>query len=95
MAPHYSVGLCAYDAGGEAFDTGSGPWAFSASNRASLWPEDLPALACYSPCSRDMMASVLEDLSNLPQKVTAGELNDEDAAPFAEVDGGHGDATTA
>ncbi|MGB9273882.1 MAG: hypothetical protein WCC08_01465 [Terrimicrobiaceae bacterium] len=40
---------------------------------------------------RDMMASVLEDLSNLPQKVTAGELNDEDAAPFAEDDVGNGD----
>ena len=34
---------------------------------------------------KDMMTAVLEDLADMPQRVTAGELNgDEDAAPFAE-----------
>ena len=38
---------------------------------------------------RDMMTSVLEDLADLPQKVTAGELvGDEDVAPLREVDRG-------
>ena len=39
---------------------------------------------------RDMITSVLEEISDLPQKVTAGELND-DVASAREIDGGNGD----
>ena len=39
---------------------------------------------------REMMTNVLEEISTLPQKVTAGELND-DVAPAREIDGGNGD----
>ena len=39
---------------------------------------------------RDMMTSVLEEISDLPERVTAGELND-DVAPARKVTNGNGD----
>ena len=38
---------------------------------------------------KDMMTQILEEISTLPQRVTAGELKgDEDAAPLRQVDVG-------
>jgi hypothetical protein len=39
---------------------------------------------------KDMMTAVLEDLADLPERVTAGELND-DVAPARKVNNGNGD----
>ena len=40
---------------------------------------------------KDMMTAVLEDLADLPQRVTAGELSDDAPSGPAGPDGGNGD----
>ena len=39
---------------------------------------------------KDMVTEILEEIADLPQKVTAGGLNN-DVAPAREIDGGNGD----